>query len=339
MQPIFHRLSMLCAGSLLLACATLQKPSLPTASAEESYLIGRSYHMALRPTQALAYYQAALRSQPAHVNARNGLAALYAEQGELDKAIPLWETLTAQASGVDSAFLFSNLGYAYLLKGAYSQAQTALERACLNDPLNARAWEHLGSALEKLGQHERAASMLRQANALRGHDIKSDYQVARTGPVPALDAALGSAATSGDQWARTEVSQIDGGMFVLRRVAPSPTVLPHAPANFAGNVLLEISNGNGVTGMARSVSREIGRGNTRVVRLTNQKGFSVQHTRVEYKSAFRMEAERLAGRYSGAEVVKVSEQGRADIRLVLGRDLLKPARPALAAVRKESANS
>lgn len=339
MQPIFHRLSMLCAGSLLLACATLEKPALPTASAEESYLVGRSLHMSRHPALALAYYEAALRAQPAHVNARNGLAALYAEQGQLDKAIPIWEALTVQASGTDSAFLFSNLGYAYLLQGAYSQAQAALERACLNDPLNPRAWEYLGTALEKLGQQERAASMLRQANELRRHDIKSDYQVARGRAVPALDAALGNAAASGDQWARTEVNQLDGGTFVLRRVAPSAAALPTAPANFAGNVLLEISNGNGVTGMARLVSRAIGQGHARVVRLTNQKGFAVERTRVEYKPAFRDEAERLAGRYDGAEVVKVGEQGRADIRLVLGRDLLKPARAALAAVQKEPVNS
>ena len=340
MQPIFKRVSLLCAGSLLLACATVDKPALPVASAEESYLVGRSHHMSQRPAKAQAYYEAALRASPSHINARNGLAALYAEQGQLDKAIPIWVALSAGVTGRDNAFLFSNLGHAYLLRGDYAQAQSALERACLVDPLNARAWEHLGTALAKLGQQERAQSMLRQAAELRSHDIKSDYAVAGSAAVPAIAQALRSAPAPAEPWARTEITQAPGGTFVLRRIAPAAMAdVAAAPANFAGNVLLEISNGNGITGMARSVSRAIGQDSTRVVRLTNQKGFAVKRTRVEYKVAFQSEAERLAGRYAGAQVVRVGEAARADIRLVLGRDLIKAVRPVLAEVPKADPKS
>lgn len=345
MQPIMKRLSVLCAASLLLACATVDKTTLPVTSAEESYLLGRSHHMSQHPAQALAYYEAALRTAPHHVNARNGLAALYAEQGQLDKAIPIWEALTTAAHGREGAFLFANLGHAYLLRRDYAHAELALERACLDDPLNARAWEHLGTALAALGAPTRAQSMLRQAADLRGHDLKSDYAVTGGAPVPAVEQALRSAPAASDQWARTEVSQSTAGTFVLRRIASVPVAtLASAPAaataaeNFPGNVLLEISNGNGITGMARAVSREVGNGAAGVVRLTNQKGFKVQHTRVEYKLAFRDQAERLAGRYVGARVVRVGEAGRADIRLVLGRDMIKPARPVLANAVNTDAN-
>lgn len=182
--------------------------------------------------------------------------------------------------------------------------------------------------------------MLRQAADLRRHDIKSDYAVAGSAAVPAIAQALRSAPVAAEPWARTEISQGPGGTFVLRRIAPASSAnVAAAPANFSGNVLLEISNGNGITGMARSVSRDIGQGSTPVVRLTNQKGFAVKHTRIEYKVAFQSEAERLAMRYAGARVVKVSEAGRADIRLVLGRDLIKPVRPVLADVPKADPNN
>ena len=91
--------------------------------------------------------------------------------------------------------------------------------------------------------------------------------------------------------------------------------------------------------MARAVSRELGHGSAGVVRLTNQKGFAVKRTRVEYKLAFRSEAERLAGRYGGAQVVRVGEAARADIRLVLGRDLVPAVRPVLADVPKADPNN
>jgi hypothetical protein len=59
----------------------------------------------------------------------------------------------------------------------------------------------------------------------------------------------------------------------------------------------------------------------KVVRLTNEKGFAVRQTRIEYQPAFRSVAERLAERYGAAKPVEVSMAGRADVRLVIGHDL------------------
>lgn len=349
MLPVLKRLSLLGAGAMLLACAGVapHAPGSSLASAEENYLLGRGHQLELRPQQAFAYYLAALRAAPSHVDANNGLAALYAAQGQLALAIPIWERLAAAAHGADSAYLLVNLGHAYLLDGDAARAQGVLEQACLRDPLNPRAWEHLGAALGRLGQHERAQAMLRQAGTLRGHDIKSDYAVARGAGLAAIDGALKAAQDGEGQWARTEISQEAGGIFVLSRTEagapPARAAAPqHAasagdgasqinvvsPGNFAGNVLFEISNGNGVTGMARALSGEVGQGSTHKVRLTNQKGFAVRHTRVEYKTRFKLQAAELAARYGAARMVQVGPSGRADVRLVLGRDLIK--RPVLA---------
>ncbi|MDB5754790.1 MAG: hypothetical protein JWR56_1218, partial [Massilia sp.] len=160
MRPTVKYLSTACAGALLFACADTShrgEPHAPLAQAsgspDDAYVLGRQQHLANRYPAAIESYQAALRIEPHHVNATNGLATLYAERGDLPKAIALWRELTAgtgAASGSGTAFLFSNLGYAHLLNGDYRQAVTALERACVLDPLNHRAWRHLGGALEKL---------------------------------------------------------------------------------------------------------------------------------------------------------------------------------------------
>jgi tetratricopeptide (TPR) repeat protein len=370
MRPTVKYLSSACAGALLIACADLGHRGEPVAppaqtagSPDDYYLMGRQQHLASRFPAAIEAYQAALRGEPRHVNANNGLATLYAERGELARAIALWRGLTAgpdALSGPGAAFLFSNLGYAYLLNGDYQQAVGALERACVLDPLNYRAWRHLGGALDKLGQHERAQLMYKQASTLEQHDIKADYAlVGRSAAAPADKPVVRNG------WGAAEVRQTSSGIFELRRAPPVVASPPTAAADSTAAAVadptasavadptasaaavvtmpvaapdtgeqsgaapeiakLEIRNGNGVTGMARSLARKMSDPGMRVVRLSNEKGFNVEHTRVEYQGAFREAASRLAERFGGATMHEVEGDANAgaDVRLVIGRDLVR----------------
>jgi tetratricopeptide (TPR) repeat protein len=339
-----HTLPLLCSGALLLACSSppvRQAAALAAvASADEHYLRGRNLHLARRYDEAIAAYQAALQTDGAHVNARNGLATAYAEQRDFDKAIPIWLELTrgaSMSSGSATAFLFGNLGHAYFLNGQYDAALAALEKACLLDPLNHRTWRGLGETLQQLGQDERAAQMLRQASALRDHDFHADYAAAEGGArLPAIEQALKTPQRPDQDWAFVEVTSKPNGMLELRRVvpdrsappaAPVASVLPAAPSapkadsSLAAVVALEISNGNGRQGLARLMSRQLRDADVKVVRLTNEKGFAVRQTRIEYQPAFRGVAERLAERFGASKPVEVSMTGRANVRLVIGRDL------------------
>ena len=356
MRPTVKYLSSACASALLFACADIGPRGAPPAppaqlsgSPDDAYVLGRQQHMANRYPAAIASYQDALRLDPRHVNATNGLATLYAEQGNFPKAIALWRALTdasAAPSGPGAAFLYSNLVYAHLLNGDFQQAVAALERACVLDPLNHRAWRHLGSSLEKLGQADRAQLMFKQANALEQHDFKADYALVQRSGAAAADSVAGAVAAT-DGWAATEVRQSANGMFELRRSAPAvpaaaavtpaaapmepakpdpaPAAAPATAAVAAGEPVtrLEIRNGNGVPGMARSLARGMDDASLRVVRLSNQKGFNVEHTRVEYQSGLREVANRLAERFGNATVLEVESCNNADMRLVIGRDLAR----------------
>jgi len=363
MHPTVKYLSSACAGALLFACADLEPrgalpvpPAQLAGSPDDAYVLGRQQHLANRHAAAIASYHAALRLDPRHVNAANGLATLYAEQGNFAKAIALWRELT-DAPGAPSApgiaFLYSNLGYAHLLNGDYQQAIAALERACMLDPLNYRAWRHLGSALEKLGQGERAQLMFKQASTLEQHDFKADYALVKRGAVPRPAAGTGAgavnidvAAATASGWAATEVRQSANGMFELRRTPPAAAAdrpvavaavmaVPAAAAQdkpapakavaAAGDKIprLEIRNGNGATGMARSLARKMGDASLRVVRLSNENRFNVERTRIEYQGGFREAATRLAERFGNATVTEVESCNNADMRLVIGRDLVR----------------
>ncbi len=336
MRWTISRLTAACACLGLGACAshTAQAP-LPTLAgadvadlADLAYAAGRRHFDAGELPAAQAAYEQALRRAPRHVNARNGLAVLHAQRGEHDAAIAQWLALTRQggAPRPQQAYLFSNLGHAYYLSGRDALALPALEQACLLDPLNALAWQHLALVLERLGQHERAAVMRRQAQSLQEHDLRSDVALLHSAAAPQPEPAEAQAAPA---MARIEITQSDG-MARLQRVPALPTApLPRPSGPVAGastlRPRLEILNGNGVPGMAAALARSLAGGPVQVVRLGNETGFQVTHTRVEYRPAQEPAARQLA-RQLGPQVQTVPAACPAsELRLILGHDLGDPA--------------
>lgn len=342
---ILKKISVVCAGALLLACADVarQPVAAPPADADRAYDQGRQHHLAGRYDEAITAYRAVLAAAPRHVRARNALAAAFARRGEFARAIPIWRALTDEltpGTGPDGAYLFANLGYAYLLGGDLQNAVAALEKACVLDPLDHRAWNNLGESLRRLGQDERAALMFRQADALRKHDFRGDYAAAGGTAVAAIKAAVASTARPDSGWAATEVrTAADGTLELLRlpaqgalaQSAPVPKPVPPAPRARFDFVLLEIRNGNGVNGMARLLARQVVGDGVQVTRLSNEKGFQARNTRIEHHADFRFAAERLAqrlgdrrtGRFDPVQIVQVDNCKATDVRLVLGQDMAR----------------
>lgn len=345
-RRILKKMSVLCASALLLACADVarQPVGAPVGELERAYDQGRQHHLAGRYDAAIAAYRTVLAATPRHVGARNALAAAFARQGDFVHAIPLWRALTdelAPGAGPDGAYLFANLGYAYLLDGDLNNAVTALEKACVLDPLDHRAWNNLGESLRRLGHDERAALMFRQAEALRNHDFRGDHAAAGGTAVAAIEAAVARPERPDTGWAATEIrTAADGTLELLRLPAkravahsapqPQPQPQPTPPAR-RDLVLLEIRNGNGVTGLARSLSRQVVGEGMQLTRLSNEKGFQVRRTRIEYHADFRAAAEQLAarlgerrsGRFDPVQIVQVDSCKPSDLRLVLGQDLAR----------------
>jgi Tfp pilus assembly protein PilF len=342
MRLTLSRLAAACACLCLGACTTQLAhapllPAPPAAAADAAYVAGRQYFDAGDLPAAQAAYEHALRAAPRHVNARNGLAVLHAQRGEHDVAIAHWLVLTQEAGPPQpqQAYLFSNLGHAYHLSGRDAQALPALEQACLLDPLNALAWQHLAQVLERLGQHARAAVMRRQAQSLQEHDLRRDMAVLRK-EAPPQGAPVAAPLPDAPAMARIEITQGDG-MARLQRVPATARGVPAAtavaersmPAAAVPRPRLEIVNGNGVPGLAAALARSLAGGPVQVVRLSNETSFQVARTRVEYRPAQEQAARQLA-RQLGTQVQTQVQTQAADcpaseLRLVLGRDLSDPA--------------
>ena len=358
-----------CLGSLLFGCSAPRQdeptqalpavpavaPAAPFGSADGYYTLGRSEHAAAHAPLARRAYEAALRLDPAHREARNGLAVLLAETGDYAGAIALWRKLLTQSAGLPPAeqgFLLGNLGYALYLNGDREEAVTNLVWACLRDPLQPVTWEHLAAVLQTLGQTDLALQMMRQARMLRTHDLRGDYAVAggMAPPVPATGASPEQSLWPADL-ARTEVRAVGGALVEVRRIAARPVLapvpspapaaaplrvsvsLPASPAAPAGTptqsgLRLEISNGNGVRGMAAAWARDskVTQVRWQSVRLTNTRPFAVPVTRLEYGAQGEEVARLLSQRLGLPAPQAALDSARADLRIVLGRDQ-RPAAP------------
>ena len=211
------------------------------------------------------------------------------------------------------------------------QVITALERACLSDPMDAAKWEALAATLEADGQRERARTMYEQAATLRAHDVRRDYALLREkaaelpSPAPAPVASM----------PRTEVRQLGAALVEVLRVAPAATMkakampvpTPAKPANPAmamavlpAPVRLEISNGNGINGAAARLARSLSVEGLKTVRLTNMKNFDVPISRIEYQREQQVMAESLSERLGLPLKAQSGKPPGADMRIVLGHD-------------------
>lgn len=99
------------------------------------------------------------------------------------------------------------------------------------------------------------------------------------------------------------------------RTAVIPPVLLH----------LEVSNGNGATGMARKIATFLQESGYAKARLTNRKPFTVQTTQIQYRYGHQADAEHLRASLPRYAAMVQSNSLRDDInlRVVLGKDLVQ----------------
>jgi Flp pilus assembly protein TadD len=110
--------------------------------------------------------------------------------------------------------------------------------------------------------------------------------------------------------------------------APPPAVLTVvAPTVKSATARLEISNGNGVSGMAARLGKWLATQGLPANRLTNQQKFAQQQTVVQYRSGHEDAAQLVARSLpANAKAEAAPTQGlRSDVRVVIGRDWIQTA--------------
>lgn len=334
--------SALCGG-LLASCASsvqragVAEPSPDTAilvRAESAYQLGRQSHLAGQPEEAQRAYEAALTLVPEHAGARNGLAALHGERGELGEAIVM---LTALAQTDPQPHVFINLGIAYRLRNDLVRARAAFEQALLLDPDHARARELLGQVLVAENPLHRLVEVgeVPPSPSPEGMTITRvangsyvlHYDLNRLMP-SSVPAALPVAAPVAETSSLPEVSSVPSPQDDRPPAVHVPVAtISELPSDSSSDrrpqvaLPIELLNGNGVNGFARRLRGELPPQQWRVVRTANHRHYRVKITRINYAEGFEAQARTLADTLGvEAQLVKMDGTRRASLRVVLGQD-------------------
>ena len=262
------------------------------------YRLGRYYEGQPRFDLAINAYREAIRRDPLMVEAYTALGTSLAAQQRYDEAIRQFQAAIVLAP--NAAHLHNNLGYAYLLSGQSEQAVKVLEKAQGLDSAHAKSAENLRVARAQLGNSgpETASS--------------SNTNVAVQ---PVTTPQPGSSLVEvAPQVFELRTSPKPRHFEKIEAVPLPPIREPQARTTSASGFKLEISNGNGVSGLAKRVAGRLGAAGVRTARLTNQRPFNQPTTEVQYREGYAAAATALASKLQHPVQVKPNHDLASHIR-------------------------
>ena len=280
-------------------------------SAAAQYERGKYYQTRGDVDLALGAYVQALTLDSRHLEARNAMATIYSQQGRFAEAESMLREGVAQSPS--AAYLHNNLGYIHYLQGNHEAAIKELRTAISLDPKNEWARNNLERAREALAQRPDNAQ---RPDKLAGHTKSPSAPTAVT--VTPLE-NWGEFEGVPAKWEPT-VSESSRNKSAIASLI---VAAQNSVATEKNAFRLEISNGSGVPGLAKRLSRRLSRLGIAVFRITNQKPYRQIVTEIQYKDDFKLEAEKLKDTLRGHAVVAQIDTSRrqVDIRVVLGKDI------------------
>jgi hypothetical protein len=343
--------------------------------------LGRYHHERGQLALALGAYAQSLTLDANQLEARNAVAVIEAQQGNLEGARKSLVALVNEYPG--EAQPHTNLGYVQYLMGDHAAAVQTLRRAMAlgagpkafqNLQLAEAAVRPTDAEQLMLAAAATAAPVLAPAPTLTPAPafapvpapaaVPAPVTAAATthapAPVQAAAPAVAAAEPAAPSYvprapkptlsiqpdaqqiaSRMELVQLSPNIFELKQrvavaampVAPAPPTNKPAPdavaqaalaavpkANKVQMARLEVSNGNGVTGMAKRFRALLGQMGIPVDRLSNDKPYRQVVTTIQYSPGFENQAASLQKALQGKAQLSSRQLQSSDVRLVLGKD-------------------
>jgi len=319
------------------------------------YLLACYYQERGEHEKALEELEKVLLIDPKHVRALNGMGVSYDQLKDYSRADTAYQRALQLDPGLD--YIQNNLGYSYFLQGRIDEAITMLQKAIALNSREARFHNNLGVAFAAIDRLDLALNefILAGSEAQAHYNIaqfyyqRGIYRVAQDHYLHALRldpsfnrARLASEAADamGRVFQTTEKKTMATrqSLPVLKNT-PAPTLAPHVAtvivhvppqpvkkkAFFEQSVGIEVSNGNGVAGVARRLAHYLcGRG-LAVSRITNAEHFNHRATTIYYRKGYYEAALRLAGEIPGSQDIKQQksfDRSQINVKVVIGKDNL-----------------
>lgn len=287
--------------------------------------LGRVYLLQGRRDEAIAMLQEALSLDPANRGARENLALAQAPGGAQSGVARAEPAATpaplapkpAAAAVANAATVEAGGGITIITAVPLGDARATVQEVAANAPpvaLQAVAPQHDAPALVVLAAASPETPRQVDIGRITPVDVTrvTDLPSRMTPPAVAPEAAA-MAAAAVEPTAPLQTAAI----------TPEAGAVPAAGGSSRARFRLEVANGNGITGLARRVSRSLEAYGFPLGRLTNQKPYQQAVTQIQYRAGFEQQAQTLGASFPQRSVViaRGDMDARADVRIVLGHDL------------------
>ncbi len=294
------------------------------ASSQAYYTLGKYFDGLQEWGRAVDAYRQAVSADTSNIEACNALGVALAQGRHYAEAESTLRQALAQAP--ERTHIRNNLGYVLLLEGRPAEAMRELKTAIAQDGSSAVALANLREAMMRAGV--RAEPVVDVPAPIRETPGVATLTLAAS-PLQSLGVRTGGPIGLGASPRPTVAARDESGGAV--GTAPETGTSAAGTANPLGTLRLEVSNGNGVNGMAMHVGLWLAARGMTTDRLTNQQPFVQHQTVIQYRSGHEDAARRLATLLPANATTQALSTAnlRSDIRVVLGRDWV-PLAPCLA---------
>lgn len=150
--------------------------TLDSRSVENHLILGRLYRVAGQPQKAESEFQTSLKLSPNSDEAVSNLVYLYAEQGNLDEARKVVQSIPEDAR---TAGMYASLGFAYEHQRQFGKAAKAYQQAVELEPDNTDYRRGLAQTLLSDGQLSSALKQFEAIARQEPDDAQSILQIAQ----------------------------------------------------------------------------------------------------------------------------------------------------------------
>ncbi len=295
---------------------------------ESHYNLARYYQERGNHQEAIKEFMKTVAIDPGNVKALNAMGVSYDSLKDYGRASQCYQA--ALKIEPNSAYVYNNIGQSLLLQGNHLSAIEAFKKAVERDNANARIHNNLGRAYAMAGRHDLAvAEFERGSKGVSAESVLASVLQEAEGRPSTRDSENIAAGENTKAFA----ARVSGFLQAraagnVRNEAVVSVKAPKGPAGvgIAANVSMEVSNGNGVNGMAKSMSDYLKKEGFRVTRVTNGERFDVAATCIYCEKDYVGAAKELAGRMPVAAQIK--QLPRLDVpqikvKLLVGRDMIR----------------
>ena len=296
-----------------------------TVSSQAYYTLGKYFDEMHEWGRAVDAYRQAVAADTANVEAVNALGVALAQGRHFAEA----EATLRRALDLapERIHIRNNLGYLLLVEGRPRDAAAQLEVAVSQDPGNAIALANLRNAMAQMGIASGTATATAAQPAplvAAGGSAVATAGADTAAPAPASNPVTATPAAATEMAATPAIAAAEASPTPAPvATTPAAALPPEAATPGALRIArLEVSNGNGVNGMAAQLGLWLAARGVPTQRLTNQQPYDQRRTVIQFRSGQDEAARRLASLLpaSAQTAARASPGLVSDVRVVLGQD-------------------